>query len=98
MSSPGVTFNLTCGKGVTELQNLSNLLLSFFAESHQTQQKNLTSSLMPDYMSPRISLCVPYLSTSLEDLVLTGNRLIKKADRYSPLVMLHPLVDLVKYL
>ena len=40
MSSPGVTFNLTCGKGVTELQNLTNLRLSSFAESHQMQQKN----------------------------------------------------------
>ena len=41
MSSPGVTFNLTCGKGVTELQNLTNLGLSSFAESHQMQQKNV---------------------------------------------------------
>ena len=40
MSSPGVTFNLTCGKVVTELQNLTNLHLSSFAESHQMQQKN----------------------------------------------------------
>ena len=39
MSSPGVTFNLTCGKGVTELQNLTNLHLPSFAESHQMQQK-----------------------------------------------------------
>ena len=45
MPSPGVTFNLTCGKGVTELQNLTNLCLSSFAESHQMQQKNLTSPL-----------------------------------------------------
>ena len=40
MSSPGVTFNLTCGKGVTERQNLTNLRLSYFAESHQMQQNN----------------------------------------------------------
>ena len=40
MSSPGVTFNLTCDKGVTELQKLTNLSLSSFAESHQMQQKN----------------------------------------------------------
>ena len=40
----GVTFNLTCGKGVTELQNLTNLLLSSFAESHQMQQKNFDVS------------------------------------------------------
>ena len=44
MSSPGVTFNLTCGKGVTELQNLTNLRLSSFAESHQMQQKNFVVS------------------------------------------------------
>ena len=44
MSSPGVTFNLTCGKGVTELQKLANLRLSSFAESHQMQQKNFDVS------------------------------------------------------
>ena len=44
MSSPGVTFNLTCGKGVTELQNLTNLHLSSFAESRQMQQKNFDGS------------------------------------------------------
>ena len=44
MSSPGVTFNLKCGKGVTELQNLTNLCLSSFAESHQMQQKNFDVS------------------------------------------------------
>ena len=44
MSSPGVTFNLTCGKGVTELQNLASLRLSSFAESHQMQQKNFDVS------------------------------------------------------
>ena len=44
MSSPRVTFNLTCGKGVTELQNLANLRLSSFAESHQMQQKNFDVS------------------------------------------------------
>ena len=38
MSSPQVTFNLTCGEGVTELQNLANLRLSSFAKSHQMQQ------------------------------------------------------------
>ena len=42
--SPGVTFNLTCGKGVTELQNLTNLRLSSFAESDQMQQKNVDIS------------------------------------------------------
>ena len=40
MSSPVVTFNLTCGEGVTELKNLATLRLSSFAESHQMQQKN----------------------------------------------------------
>ena len=44
MSSPGVTSNLTCGKGVTELQNLSNLRLSSFAESQEMQQKNFDVS------------------------------------------------------
>ena len=44
MSSPGVTFNLTCGKGVTELQNLTNLCLSSFTQSHQMQQKNFDVS------------------------------------------------------
>ena len=39
MSSPGVTYNLTCGKGVTEPQNLASLRLSSFAESHQMQLK-----------------------------------------------------------
>ena len=44
MSSPRLTFNLTCGKGVTELQNLASLRLSSFAESYQMQQKNFDSS------------------------------------------------------
>ena len=44
MSSPRVTFNLTCGKGVTELQNLTYQTLSSFAESHQMQQKNFDVS------------------------------------------------------
>ena len=44
MSSPRVTFNLTCGNGVTELQNLTYLSLSSFAESHQMQQKNFEVS------------------------------------------------------
>ena len=44
MSSPGVTFDLTCGKGVTELQKLTNLCLSSFAESHHMQQKNFDIS------------------------------------------------------
>ena len=44
MSSPGVTFNLTYGKGVTEPQNLASLRLSSFAESHQMQQKNFDVS------------------------------------------------------
>ena len=44
MSSPGVTFNLTCSKGVAELQNLTNLHMSSFAESHQMQQKNFDVS------------------------------------------------------
>ena len=41
MSSPRVTFDLTCGKDgvrVTELQSLTNLGVSSFAESHQMQQ------------------------------------------------------------
>ena len=45
MSSPGPTFNLTCGKGVTELQNLTNLRLSSFAKRHQMQQKNFDVAL-----------------------------------------------------
>ena len=40
MLSSGVTFYLTCGKGVTELQNLTNLQFVSFAESHQMQQMN----------------------------------------------------------
>ena len=44
MSSPCVTFDLTCGKGVTELQNLTNLCLSSFAESHKMQQMNFDVS------------------------------------------------------
>ena len=44
MSSLGVTFNLTCGKDVTELPNLASLRLSSFAESHQMQQKNFDIS------------------------------------------------------
>ena len=44
MSSPRVTFNLTCGKGISELQNLASLRLSSFAESHQMQQKNFDVS------------------------------------------------------
>ena len=44
MSSPRVLFNLTCGKGVTELQNLTNLRLLSFAESHHMQQKNVDVS------------------------------------------------------
>ena len=44
ISSPGVTFNLTCGKGVTELQNFTNLCLLSFAEIHQMQQKNFDVS------------------------------------------------------
>ena len=49
MSSPGVTFNLMCDKGVTELQNLKNLCLSSFAESHQMQPKNFdVSPYIPD--------------------------------------------------
>ena len=47
MSSPGVTFNLTCGKGVTELQNLASLCLSSFAESYQMQQKDFDVSPKP---------------------------------------------------
>ena len=50
MSSPRVTFNLTCGKGVTELLNLTNLLSSF-AEPHQMQQKNFD-------VSPYVLSCI----------------------------------------
>ena len=39
-----MTFNLTCGEVVTELQNLANLCLSSLAESHQMQQKNFDVS------------------------------------------------------
>ena len=53
MSSPGVTFNLTCGKGVTELQNLTNLHLSSFAESHRMQQKNFD-------VSPKLIMLLRY--------------------------------------
>ena len=56
MSSPRVTFNLTCGKGVTELQNLTNLRLSSFAESHQMQQKNFdVSPNEPEVFLPKYS-------------------------------------------
>ena len=48
MSSHRVTFNLTCGEGVTDLQNLANLCLSSFAESHQMQQKNFDLSPKED--------------------------------------------------
>ena len=48
MSSPGVTFTLTCDKGVTELQNLTNLRSSSFAESHQMRQKNFDFSPNPN--------------------------------------------------
>ena len=44
MSSPQVTFDLTCGKDVTDPQNLTSLHLSSFAESHQMQQKNFDVS------------------------------------------------------
>ena len=40
---------LACGKGVTELQNLTNLRLLSFEESHQMQQKNFDVSPNPDY-------------------------------------------------
>ena len=39
-----MTFNLTCGKDVTDPQNLTNLRLSLFAESNQMQQKNFDVS------------------------------------------------------
>ena len=45
MSSPGVIFNLPCGKGVTELQDFANLRLSSFAESpDKMQPKNFDVS------------------------------------------------------
>ena len=53
MSSPRVTFNLTCSKGVTELQNLANLHFSSFAESHQIQQKNFDVSPKAKLMAMR---------------------------------------------
>ena len=56
MSSPGVTFNLTCGKGVTELQNLANLRLSSFAESHRMQQKDFDVS--PNFIFPAGIVCM----------------------------------------
>ena len=52
MSSPRVTFNLPCGEGVTELQNLTNLCLSPFAESHQMQQKIFDVSPNVIYITP----------------------------------------------
>ena len=59
MSLPGVTFNLACGKGVTELQNFTNLRLSSFAESHQMQQKNFD-------VSPKVVVHI-YTDTNLAD-------------------------------
>ena len=58
MSSPRMTFNLTCGKGVTELQNLASLRLSSFAESRQMQQKNFDISpyYFDSYGIPPINL------------------------------------------
>ena len=58
MSLPGVTFNLACGKGVTEL-NFTNLRLSSFAESHQMQQKNFD-------VSPKV-VVHNYTDTNLAD-------------------------------
>ena len=63
MSSPGVTFNLTCGKGVTELQNLASLRLSSFAESYQMQQKNFD-------ISPKLSEGVGYAHNRFHSPVL----------------------------
>ena len=54
MSSPRVTYNQTHGKGVTELQNLTNLRLSSFAESHQIQQKNVDVSHNETWGRPRV--------------------------------------------
>ena len=68
MSSSGVTFNLTCGKGVTELQNLANLRLSSFAESHQMQQKNFAVS--PNAPEIWCSACGEHW----EDMVLLPTR------------------------
>ena len=70
MSSSGVTFNLTCGKGVTELQNLASLRLSSFAESYQMQQKNFdVSPYLVKY--PRSTLEDPFL-----ELVLHGGEVV----------------------
>ena len=57
-----MSFNLTCGKGVTELQNLTNLRLSSFAESHQMQQKNFDIS--PKVASMTLSLALTQLIVS----------------------------------
>ena len=39
-----MSVNLTCGKGLTKLQNLINLRSSSFAESHQMQHNNFEVS------------------------------------------------------
>ena len=57
MSSPGVTFNLTCGKGVTELQNLASLRLSSFAESYRMQQKNFYVSPKAKVAKEKVAMC-----------------------------------------
>ena len=62
MSSPGVTFNLTCDKGVTELQHLANIRLSSFAERHQMQQKNFDVSYYTINTNSVLSgLLLPYM-------------------------------------
>ena len=65
MSSPRVTFNLTYGKGVTELQNLTSLCLSSFAESYQMQQNNVDVSPYSALMLPEVSATPPYLAIVL---------------------------------
>ena len=59
MSSPGLTLNLTCGKGVTECQNLANLCLSSFAESNHMQQKDFDVS--PNHLAIFVTTLEPYL-------------------------------------
>ena len=79
MSSPRVTFNLTCGKGVTELQNLTNLLLSSFAESHQMQQKNfdVSPNSPGENCGPRTALYVFLIVFNTRDTKICCKLLLK---------------------
>ena len=65
MSSPGVTFNLTCGKVEAERKNLTNIRLSSFAESHEMQQKNFDVSPLSDPTRSRVVIWVKNNQTEL---------------------------------